>query len=132
VIRCRSGCRCELAAELVAIGRVPGQRLGHDRIKHRKRIVLACAEMRRRFLQMAQHDRDLAAGIRRSAGQALMKATSERVDVGAAVDVLAPQLLGRLTTSPVGPESGFRCGGTPTLRSDQLLYATYAPTVGFV
>ena len=86
----------ELARRLVAVGRVLGERLAHQRLDvGRHRVVEARQRLgllREDALGRLRHRR---AGERRASGEHLVEHRPEREQIGAMVDLAAAQLLGR-------------------------------------
>src|SRR5215470_15629280 len=87
----------ELAAGRVPVGRIFGQRLADDLIDLARQGGLQRAGGGRHLLHMRPDHRGIdVLGERHPPGQALIQHTPQRVDVGAAVDRAALDLLGAM------------------------------------
>ena len=86
----------ELAAGRVPLVRRLRQRGREDGVERLRELGPHLGEARRRLVQVGEDDRQLALALERPrAGEALEEDAAERVDVGAAVDRAALDLLGR-------------------------------------
>ena len=86
----------ERAARAVALVRLLRERARDDAVPGGRQLGPQLGQPRRRLVQVREHDRQLALALERPlAREALEEHAAERVDVGAAVDLLAADLLGR-------------------------------------
>ena len=88
--------RHQLAAGRVAVVGRLRERSREDVVERRRQLGPHVGEPRRRLVQVREDDRELALAVERPLpGKALVEDAAERVDVGAAVDRAALDLLGR-------------------------------------
>ena len=105
----------EVARRRIAVRRILRQRAGHHAVEALRRAALR--RPRRRVVQVGEHRRgDGRARERRVAQQRRVEHAAERVDVGARVDPLALQLLGRGEVDRAQPLAGL---GQLLLRAQQ-------------
>ena len=113
----RVACGCgELVAGLVAVVRVLRECGCDDAVDLVREVVLLGGEGGRRLLEVGEEESEvLLVAVGGSAGEAFVEDAAEGVDVGAAVDGVAADLLGRDVVDRAG-ELGFLASGAPARR----------------
>ena len=103
----RPGGAAEVAGGRVAVLGVLRERALDDRVERRGRAVLG--RLRRRVVQVRPQPRLVALALERDlARERVVQEAAERVDVGAGVDPLAADLLGRDVVERADPVAGLR------------------------